>query len=104
MYGLKVHRHVLQSHLDKVVRGWTPEDGRFFTRITVHEVTEEHDKGRPFIMQEVQIPENIMSRLIAGTLHLGLASKMLQKHVLPKEWQILPLAVRLAAQKVINSR
>lgn len=104
MYGVGVHRHVLESHLDKVRRGWLPDDGRFFTRITVQEVHREADKGRSFLMHEVEIPENIMCRLIAGTLRLGLASEMLQRHVLPKEWKLLPLAVSLAAQKILDAR
>jgi folate-dependent phosphoribosylglycinamide formyltransferase PurN len=102
MYGLKVHRHVLQSILDKIERGWKKPTDRFFTQITVHEVTAEHDQGQVFLTHEVEIPRNIIERLLKGTLHLGRASEMLQKHVLPKEWKLLPFAVSLAAQKVME--
>jgi len=103
MYGLAVHEHVLSQIRDQIMRGMKSEEDKFYTYPTVHEVTEEYDKGNPLLRGCVEIPKDIMSQVVhGGGTNLKDVAEQLQKHVLPYEWLMLPTAVRLAARKILE--
>lgn len=101
MHGLMVHEHVLAKAIDLVRRGKKSlKNDRFFTYPTVHEVTEIPDGGPPLLRGSVEIPKSILRGVLDQTHTLTEAAAMLQKVVLPYEWQMLPAAVRMAAARL----
>jgi phosphoribosylglycinamide formyltransferase-1 len=102
MYGLEVHKHVLQEVIDLISRGRKTVNDRFFTYPTVHEVEQEYDSGAPFLVGAVEISQLIIKQLIAEEINLYEGAEMLQKIVLPYEWKMLPCAVNMAVQKVLK--
>lgn len=101
MYGLRVHEHVLAEVIDLVERGKKNlVDDRFFTYPTVHEVTEKPDDGPPLLRASVEIPKEILRGILVGAYTMSEAAGLLQKAVLPYEWQMLPAAVRMAAARL----
>lgn len=104
MYGLEPHKKVLINIQDLVGRGRKAANDRFFTFPTVHEVSEVFDSGPELMRVNVEIPPDIITRLIRGTSSLEDCAAELQKHVLPCEWQMLPWAVSLAASKILASK
>lgn len=102
MYGLAVPKHVLSEIRDEIRRGWKTVWDRFFTTVTVHEVNEKPDQGAEFCTLKVEIPKSIIMSLMAGKTKIGRLAARLQKHVLPYEWKLLPVAVEAAAAKILN--
>jgi len=107
MYGLEVHKRVLLSIKDLLDRGRKKRTDRFFTYPTVHEVDGEYDSGQELIRLNVEIPAKIINDFMDGPSRpasLETATQALQQHVLPYEWEILPLAVNLAAKKIQQAK
>jgi folate-dependent phosphoribosylglycinamide formyltransferase PurN len=105
MYGLEVHVHVLRQIVDEIKREWKRiESDRFYTYPTVHEASAGYDQGQPLLRAPVEIPQQIIGGLMSEGLSFKEAAEALQKHVLPYEWLMLPLAVRMAAKKIIDHR
>ncbi|MFZ4648430.1 MAG: formyltransferase family protein [Patescibacteria group bacterium] len=103
MYGLKVHERVLLHVADQISREKKAFSDRFFTYPTVHEVVLEYDSGEPLLQVSVEIPFEIIFRLIVEkAIDLKTAAEELQKHVLPYEWAMLPTAVNIAAKKILT--
>lgn len=103
MYGLAVHMHVLDEIADFIYRGRATETDRFFTYPTIHEVTgDEYDVGKILIQAAVEIPGEIIKDWRKSDKNSESVAKCLQQHVLPKEWVMLPLAVQLAARRIIE--
>ncbi|MDO8566051.1 MAG: formyltransferase family protein [Candidatus Moranbacteria bacterium] len=100
MHGLRPHLHVLAAIQDEISRGMK-KLGRdtFFTYPTVHEVTEVVDGGPPLLQVPVEIPEEIIRWYDISKVG---AAELLQKHVLPFEWEMLPKAVSLAAGQILS--
>ena len=103
MYGLKVHEKVLAEVGDLIARGKKSQDDEFFTYPTVHEAVVDYDSGQPLISVAVQIPYLIIYKLINKDIDITEAAKLLQEHVLPYEWAILPTAVNIAAKKMLDA-
>jgi folate-dependent phosphoribosylglycinamide formyltransferase PurN len=103
MYGLAVHLHVLNSIRDQINRGMGNTGDRFFTKPTVHEVVSAYDQGATLLQALVEIPQQLVQSFVIGefTGQEEMAAKKLQEIVLPREWQMLPCAVRLAASKIL---
>ena len=104
MYGLAVHKHVLAEIRDEINRGWKKVDNRFFTMVTVHEVSAEPDQGEILCQTRVEIPKKIIQQLMEGKIRIGKLAEELQKHVLPYEWLLLPTAVDMAAKKMLDAK
>ncbi|MFZ2310307.1 MAG: formyltransferase family protein [Patescibacteria group bacterium] len=102
MYGLKVHERVLIHVEDLIARGKKTIDDDFFTYPTVHEADFNYDSGQSLINASVKIPKAIIVQRINKEIELTEAAELLQKHVLPYEWMILPTAVTMAAQKILS--
>jgi phosphoribosylglycinamide formyltransferase-1 len=102
MYGLKVHERVLAEVQDLIARGKKSYDDDFFTYPTVHEAVLDYDSGQPLLSVTVKIPDLIIFELINEGISLTEAARLLQEHVLPFEWAILPTAVNIAAMKILN--
>lgn len=103
MYGLKVHEAVLQNIRESIEQGASAPDDRFFTYPTVHEAVEEFDSGPTLLRASVEIPRSIIKNWLEERTTLTEAAERLQKYVLPYEWLILPTAVRMAAQQIIDA-
>jgi hypothetical protein len=66
------------------------------------------------LIRRVKIPQSIIDGLMSGVSlfksadllqkHVLKYAELLQKHVLPHEWKMLPVAVRKAAQKILDER
>lgn len=106
MYGLAVHKHLLMDIRDKIKRGFKKVDDRFFTVVTVHEIIDKSkpDQGEILCQMRVEIPKTIIQQLMEGKVRIGKLAKKLQKHVLPYEWLILPMAVEAAAKKLLDAK
>ncbi|MFC1598648.1 hypothetical protein ACFL2U_01380 [Patescibacteria group bacterium] len=105
MYGLAVHMHVLDAINDQYQRGMVSLNNRIFTTPTVHEVTDEYDKGKELVRVQVEIPYEILKAFLTGNFEVGnfeVLAEKLQKIVLPYEWLMLPAAVRMAAKKILD--
>lgn len=102
MYGLKVHERVLAEVKDLIIRGKKNDGDEFFTYPTVHEAISDYDSGQPLLSVAVRIPYLIIYQLINESISLTEAAKLLQEHVLPYEWAILPTAVNIAAMKILT--
>lgn len=102
MYGLPVHERVITNIVDLIRRGKKNLEGEFFTYPTVHEATLDYDSGPELMRLSVPVPYDIFGRYIHGQIGLQEAAARLQKHVLPYEWQMLPPALNLAAQLIID--
>ena len=88
MYGLKVHESVLEKIKAKYEDDKKTGVKKWYTYITIHEVTDEYDAGPIFIRCAVEVfPETD-------------DPVMLQKRVLQYEWMILPLAVNTAIRRI----
>lgn len=103
MYGLTVHERVLLEIKDLIDRGRRCKEDRFFTYPTVHEVVDDYDLGEALLRVGVEIRSSIIRDFITGKTNLEQAASLLQKQVLPIEWRLLPLAVNLAAEKILNA-
>jgi len=106
MYGLRVHLHVLDEINDLIERGMAKATDRFFTTPTVHEVTAGYDQGKALLQAQVEIPQELVQGWVTG-IYEGSdedVAKKLQQIVLPFEWQMLPLAVRMAAKKILDQQ
>lgn len=100
MYGLEPHLHVLAAIKDEIWRGKKKlSRDTFYTYPTVHIVTEAVDGGPALLRVPVEIPEEIIRW--HGISKVG-AAELLQKHVLPFEWEMLPKAVSLAAGEILS--
>lgn len=106
MYGLAVHKHVLLEIRDKIRRGFKKVDDRFFTLPTVHEIIDKSkpDQGEILCQMRVEIPKTIIQQLMEGKVRIGKLAARLQRHVLPYEWLILPMAVEAAAKKLLDAK
>lgn len=100
MYGLAVHRHVLEEIKDQVYRGKKKATDPFYTYPTVHEASEDYDGGNLLLRQAVQIPHSIVNEVCQGSKDSQKTAKDLQDLVLPYEWLMLPAAVRMAARRI----
>lgn len=127
MYGLAVHKHVLEKICDEIWRGRKGINYEHYTTVTVHEVDRDYDSGQNLIELEVQIPLEITEAYYelfiklkkahdyleknGGTVDKAVEISVilkgmteiagkLQKHVLEFEWSILPKAVEIAARKL----
>ncbi len=107
MHGLKVHKHVLRFFLDEIARGKKELFiSRFFTYPTVHEVTAKPDDGEFLLQGIVEIPSDLLemaqrdeSSLDESSLW-SIPAGCLQEIVLPNEWMMLPVAVRMAIARI----
>lgn len=104
MYGLAVHEHVLAEIRDEIRRGWKKTNHRFFTCVTIHEVSEEVDQGEILCQARVEIPKIIVKQLVDDKIEISQLAAKLQEHVLPYEWELLPFAVEMAAKKIIDAK
>lgn len=102
MYGLEVHKRVLLDIKDLIKRERKTINGRFFTTPTVHEANGKFDDGAEFLKASIEIPTRIVIDFMSGVVTLEESALRLQQHVLPYEWDMLPLAVKMAAKKIIN--
>ena len=103
MYGLQPHIRVLENIKDLINRGRARIVDDFYTFPTVHEVSEAYDQGPVLLKASVQIPSEIVVRYMAGGADAIKLAVKLQSHVMPYEWLMLPLAVNLAAQRLLDS-
>ena len=99
MYGLAVHKAVLK---DVVAHSRVNYDD-FYTYPTVHEAILEYDSGEPLMRVAVRIPRSLLLDFFRGKTSLEESAELLQKHVLRYEWRILPKAVEIAAQQIIDN-
>ncbi len=104
MYGLKNHRHVLQYIEDQIERGRKTLKDRFFTYPTVHEAVLEYDAGAILMQSAVEIPQRLVEEMMDGRASLEESASWLQQVVLPYEWMMLPCAVQMASQKILDKR
>ncbi len=102
MYGLAVHKHVLQEVIDLISRGRKTLSDKFYTYPTIHEVEVEYDAGAPLMVGAVEIPTKFIEQLLSSEINLYEAAEMLQKIVLPYEWKMLPCAVQMAVQRIFD--
>lgn len=103
MYGLAVHESVLLEIVNDIkIDRMNIETDRFFTQLTIHEVVEEYDSGIPILTGNVEIPRDLIFRFLDREIPLNEAAKELQKIVLPIEHMMLPTAVNMAAERIIN--
>ena len=107
-YGLETHMAVLIDIRSKVNAGLMKADDSFYTKPTIHAAAaspnEEYDTGRVTMQMSLKIPDDIIKDYLFGFKDLGLAAKELQRYVLEYEHQLLPLAVKIEAQQIIDSR
>lgn len=103
MYGLAVHRHVLSEIKDSIERGKKTTIDKFFTAPTIHRVIPEYDKGEALLTANVRVPQEIILRLMRMEIDIEAAAQLLQAHVLPYEWLMLPMAVDIAARQILNN-
>lgn len=101
MFGLAVHRHVLNSIRDEIYREMKTVNEQHWTTVNFHEVIEGMDKGKPILQIHVKIPKSIVQKLVSGKMRIREASKRLQKHVLKYEYLILPAAVNILIHEVL---
>lgn len=101
MYGLEPHKKVLSDIADLIRRGKKNVADSFYTQPTVHEVTNEYDSGKYLLKTNVEIPSEIIVNFLRNQ-NLEEAAGRLQKYVLNYEWLMLPLAVRIAAAKILD--
>jgi phosphoribosylglycinamide formyltransferase-1 len=104
MYGVEPHRKVLSDIADLIRRDRKTIDDKFYTEPTVHEVEKKYDSGQCLLKISVKIPKRIIiyfmnSKNLENENHIA---ALLQQHVLPYEWMILPPAVKIAATKIIE--
>jgi phosphoribosylglycinamide formyltransferase-1 len=88
MYGLKVHESVLEkikSGLDEDKKAGVK---KWYTYITIHEVTDEYDAGPLFMRCAVEVYPDTDD------------APTLQKRVLQYEWMILPTALNIAIRRI----
>jgi len=112
MFGLDPHIHVLKEIMDKIQRKKADYHDRFFTYPTIHEVDlsavvdikKEYDGGAEILRGQVEIPNEIIFDCCRNNLAIEKAAEVLQQHVLPFEWQMLPTGVMWAARKILLSR
>jgi len=104
MYGLKVHEMVIENIEDLISRGRKKIGDKFCTFPTVHEALLEYDSGKPLLRTSVEIPKHLIKAKVKGLLTLTEAAERLQKVVLTYEWLMLPLAVRVAAQQILDAQ
>lgn len=103
MHSLAVHEHVLAAAIDEIKRGKRKIGrDRFYTYPTVHEAHEIPDDGPPLLRGSVEIPLPILLGIQSGQYSLKEAAQELQKAVLPYEWMMLPVAVRMAASRILR--
>lgn len=102
MYGLKVHERVLREIMELHERGRIRPDDTFYSYPTVHEAVWEYDAGSILLQGQIQIPTELIQKLLTAQIPLELAAKWLQALVLPNEWIMLPAAVRMAAKIIIK--
>lgn len=103
MYGLEPHKKVLLEIKDLIKRGRRTATDRFYTEPTVHEVSGEYDSGEYLLKLNLEIPKKIIADFMENPNRIEEAAKRLQEYVLPYEWQILPLAVKVAAAKILEN-
>ena len=104
MYGLRNHKHVLLDIKDQINRGRKTVNDRFFTYPTVHEAVLEYDAGASLIQCAVEIPQQLIQEMMDDRVVLKQSASWLQQVVLPYEWTMLPCAVQMASQKVLDKR
>jgi folate-dependent phosphoribosylglycinamide formyltransferase PurN len=104
MYGLKVHERVLANVEDLIAREKEGIENRFFTYPTVHEAVLNYDSGESLLRACVEIPKSIIKDRLEKKITLTEAAERLQKYVLSYEWMVLPTAVKMAAQKILDEK
>lgn len=102
MYGLAPHKKVLTLIKLSVLTGSKSKDEVFYTHPTVHGVEEEFDTGMPLLRLSLKIPDSIIKPFLDGKENLENSAVALQAYVLPYEWRLLPLAVEIAAQQILD--
>ncbi len=100
MYGLEPHKKVLSDIADLIQRGRKTLNDKFYTEPTVHGVEDKYDSGQALLRLSVEIPQQIIYDFINNPESCDEAASNLQKHVLPYEWMMLPLAVKIAATQM----
>jgi len=92
--------------IDKIERGKARVDDVFYTCPTVHDAVYDYDSGEILLQARVAIPKSIIKNSLGYNSEevLTRQAEVLQKHVLPYEWLMLPAAVELAAKKIIDDR
>ncbi|MFC1612799.1 hypothetical protein ACFL23_00520 [Patescibacteria group bacterium] len=104
MYGLAVHQHALNSIMDQIKRGRGNVNTQFFTKIVIHKIGKEYDKGNIFKIINIPIPTEIVLALHKKIATIEEAAKNLQKHVIQFEHIELPSAVRSAARIILERK
>lgn len=102
MYGLAPHLHVLLNIKDQIYREVRGATDNFFTQICVHQVSSDKiiDGGQVIISLAVPIPVGIILNLMDKDI--GNLAGILQKHVLKYEHLLLPGAVNILAQRLLD--
>jgi phosphoribosylglycinamide formyltransferase-1 len=100
MYGLEPHKKVLAIIKEQIDTGIASKDDVFYTHPTVHNVEEAYDTGQPLLRLSLKIPKIIINSL--GNEDSDTCAAALQAYVLPYEWMLLPLAVKIAAQQMLD--
>ncbi|MFH1514212.1 MAG: formyltransferase family protein [bacterium] len=91
-YGIKVHQSVLTKIKAEMEDDRERGINRWFTWITIHEVDNHYDHGKPFIRAAVEVFPETDDEFI------------LQKRVLQYEWMMLPTAVNMAIRRLKMKR
>lgn len=102
MYGLEPHKKVLRDIKRRITEGTANLSDAFYTHPTVHAVDEEFDTGQPLLKLSIKIPQRIIDLYLDDENNLDTCATTLQQYVLPYEWRILPLAVEIAAQQILD--
>lgn len=111
MHGLKPHRHFLDRVIDEIIRGRRTANQQFFCQPTVHNAQDatgpgtSYDCGSDLLTLNLPVPQQIIWDAYEARKdsdELDKVAKRLQDYILKYEWMLLPGAVRLAAQLIID--
>jgi folate-dependent phosphoribosylglycinamide formyltransferase PurN len=104
MYGLEPHKKVFLDIKKRITEGTASINDKFYTHPTVHNVDEEFDTGQSMLRLSIEIPSSVVKLFIKDENSLDTCVGILQQRVLRYEWLMLPLAVEIAAQQILDNR
>lgn len=111
MFGLRPHRHYLEWVIDEIRRGRRTSNQPFFVQPTVHNAHDvvgagtAYDCGSNLMTMSLTVPQHIIWdawEARRNSVELDEVAERLQKYILKYEWLLLPGAVRIAAQIIID--
>jgi folate-dependent phosphoribosylglycinamide formyltransferase PurN len=109
-YGLETHKAVLLSIKEELDNNsaLSPKN-KFFTYPTFHRVNEngedeQYDSGEELLKVKLRIPSSIVENYYLQKVDLEESAALLQKYVLNYEWLMLPGAVNIAAQLILDDQ